>query len=260
MSSTISGLRRLFSGEPSYVPATPWQPVPALFVAFLSYAASVALYASLLALIVIAGADEQALGRWSAALGSLASPAGVAFMAATQLVTIAVIWFAAGRSGMRRETLRLAEPKPSWGLCVLAGLLVAAVMSLFELFLYFGIGFDPLADSRWLRQGLDSPYWWGTVLIAVVLAPISEELTFRGFLLSAFAKTWLGFWPAAAISSGLWTALHAGYSYVGLASVFVAGLALSWLMWRTGSMRAVIVAHAVANVAAVLFAHFYPAL
>jgi hypothetical protein len=37
-------------------------------------------------------------------------------------------------------------------------------------------------------------------------------------------------------------------------------MALSWLMWRTGSLRAVVVAHAVANVAAVLFAHFYPAL
>jgi membrane protease YdiL (CAAX protease family) len=85
-------------------------------------------------------------------------------------------------------------------------------------------------------------------------------LTFRGFLLSALAKTRLGFWPAATISAALWTALHAGYSYAGLASVFAGGMALSWLMWRTGSLRAVVVAHAVANVAAVLFAHFYPAL
>ena len=48
-------------------------------------------------------------------------------------------------------------------------------------------------------------------------------------------------------ASVLWTALHAGYSWPGLVSVFLAGIGLSWIMRRTGSMKAVILAHAVIN-------------
>ena len=66
-------------------------------------------------------------------------------------------------------------------------------------------------------------------LIAVVLAPLWEELTFRGFLLSALANTRIGFWGGAIVANILWTSLHATYSWAGVASVFLAGLILSWL-------------------------------
>ena len=95
------------------------------------------------------------------------------------------------------------------------------------------------------------------MFIAVVLAPLWEELTFRGFLLSALAQSRLGFWPAAAhLDRGL-DGAPLELFLAGLASVFAAGMLLSWLMWRTGSMRAVVVAHAIANVAAVVFAYFF---
>jgi hypothetical protein len=96
-------------------------------------------------------------------------------------------------------------------------------------------------------------------LAAVILAPLWEELTFRGFLLSALAKSRLGYWPAAAISSGLWTLLHWGYSWPGLVSVFLAGIGLSWIMKRTGSMAAVVIAHSVINAfSLVIVYHFAP--
>ena len=49
----------------------------------------------------------------------------------------------------------------------------------------------------------------------------------------AGARPGSGFWPAAVISSLLWTLLHWGYSWPGLASVFLAGMGLSWIMRRT---------------------------
>ncbi len=116
-----------------------------------------------------------------------------------------------------------------------------------EILLYRLAGLELFTDGRWLLDGLRSPYWWGVAIAAVILAPLWEELTFRGFLLSALAKTALGFWPAAVLSSLLWTLLHWGYSWPGLVSVFLAGIGLSWIMKRTGSMRAVVVAHAVIN-------------
>jgi membrane protease YdiL (CAAX protease family) len=95
-----------------------------------------------------------------------------------------------------------------------------------------------------LARGED---WLLAAAVIGIGAPLSEELLFRGFLLSALAQTRLGFWGAAAISSALWTALHAGYSAVGILEVFVIGLFFSWLLWRTGSLRVPIFCHAVYN-------------
>jgi uncharacterized protein len=137
----------------------------------------------------------------------------------------------------------------------MGGLLVVAITALVELFLYMVLKYDYLADSKTIADGLKSPLWLGTVFMAVVLAPLWEELTFRGFLLSALAQTRLGFWPAALISNAIWTALHA-YSPAGIISVFTAGLVLSWLVWRSGSIRVPIIAHGFANLIAVGFAFY----
>ncbi len=260
MSGTVvraNAVAPLFNQHALYVPSTPWHPVSALAVTFIACTIPFLVYGGVLVLAAMAGGSESDVARWSDEMASLASPVGIAVAALSQLASMAVIWAAAGRGNMRREVLRLAPPKPSWATCVIGGLILVAAVGAFELFLYGVAGFDPFADSKWLRDGLASPYWWGTVFIAVVLAPLWEEIAFRGFLLSALAKSRLGYWPAAVISTALWTALHAGYSYAGLASVFVAGLALSWLMWRLGSLRAAVVAHATANVAALLFAYFF---
>jgi membrane protease YdiL (CAAX protease family) len=248
--------RALFDGHARYVPKTPWRPIPALFVTFLACAIPVIVYAILLEAIALVGGSEADVERWSAEATSLASPGGLAIIVFSQALSLWVFWAAAGWRNMRHEALRLAPPKAGWSTCVFGGLILIAAVAALELALYASVGFDPFADSEWLLAGLESPYWWGTVLVAVVLAPLWEEIAFRGFLLSALAKSRLGYWPAAVISTALWTGLHWGYSWAGLASVFAAGMGLSWLMWRLGSLRAVVVAHGLANVAALLFTYF----
>jgi membrane protease YdiL (CAAX protease family) len=259
------GAGALFRGLPKYVPSTPWGPLGAFAVTFIACVAS---FAVVLAVVLLSWLMWSTGSTWAADVaramsnladdkGSLATPLGVGLMIVSQLTSLAVIWLAAGRKGMRREVLRLGPPKAGWGASILGGLIVVIVTGALELAMHYGVGFDPFTDSKWLAEGLKSPLWWGTALVAVVLAPLWEELTFRGFLLSALAKSRLGFWPAALVSSVTWTGLHMSYSLPGLVSVFTAGLLLSWLMWRTGSMRAVVVAHAMANVAAVAFIYFY---
>ena len=88
------------------------------------------------------------------------------------------------------------------------------------------------------------------VIALVVLAPLGEELLFRGLLLRALARR-LRFWPAALISSGTFAASHAD-AYViwpRAISVLVTGLALAWLYRRRGYWAAV-VAHATVNAVA----------
>lgn len=252
-----SRLRALIEGPPNYTPITAWGPISGLAIAILACLAPLAAGVAAIAIAAAMGTDASEVERWTSGIESLASPLGLTAMALSQLLSLSVIWFAAGRGGLRRETLRLAGPKPSWATAAAAGLLLIAVSGIVELILYGLLGFDLFADTRWLMDSLKGPAGWGVAVIAVVLAPLWEELTFRGFLLSALAKSPLGFWPAALISTGLWTLLHWSYSYAGLTSVFVAGLLLSWMMRRLGSMRVVVVAHALANVVALAVAYFF---
>jgi membrane protease YdiL (CAAX protease family) len=85
---------------------------------------------------------------------------------------------------------------------------------------------------------------------------LSEELLFRGFLLSALARTALGFWGAALVATLLWTAMHVGYSLTGIVEVFIIGMFFSWLLWRTGSLRVAIFCHALYNLLIVLGLRF----
>jgi membrane protease YdiL (CAAX protease family) len=83
--------------------------------------------------------------------------------------------------------------------------------------------------------------------LVVIGAPIAEELLFRGFMLPPLAKTRLGFWGAALVTTLLWTAIHLR-SWQGSLLLTVWGLALSYLLWRTGSILPSIALHGLLNV------------
>lgn len=82
------------------------------------------------------------------------------------------------------------------------------------------------------------------VALVLVAAPLGEEVLFRGFLLQGLARRW-GFWPAAVVTSAVFTLAHVWpHLYV---PIFIMGLAFAWLFWRTGSLWASIAAHATMN-------------
>ncbi len=91
-----------------------------------------------------------------------------------------------------------------------------------------------------------------TVLAVVVLAPLGEELLFRGLLLRALVRR-VRFWAAAAISSLLFAAAHADAYLIwprALALVLT-GLVLAWL-YRWRGYCASVTAHATVNVVAAI--------
>ena len=84
------------------------------------------------------------------------------------------------------------------------------------------------------------------IVSAVIGAPISEELLYRGFMLPPLAKTRLGFWGATIVTTLLWTATHY-YSWQGSLYIMGVGFALSYLLWRTGSILPSIALHGLLN-------------
>ena len=95
---------------------------------------------------------------------------------------------------------------------------------------------------------------WGSVVVlavlAVVVAPVVEELLFRGVVLRGLMLR-LGFWPAATTSSLLFGALHAQGDAAEAALLAIAtgvfGLGLCVLVRRTGRLAPAIGVHAVRN-------------
>lgn len=88
-----------------------------------------------------------------------------------------------------------------------------------------------------------------TFLLGAVLAPVVEELAFRGFLYRAW-EAQLGWLPAALATSLVFGLIH---PYV--VPQFLASLLLVGLYRRTGSLRACILVHGLMNVS-----HWHPLL
>lgn len=83
--------------------------------------------------------------------------------------------------------------------------------------------------------------------LIVIVAPLSEELFFRGFMYAGLRRA-LSIWPAAAISAMVWGSLHLTAGNVGVAiQISVLGVVLAYLYERSGSLWTPIIAHALNN-------------
>jgi membrane protease YdiL (CAAX protease family) len=91
-----------------------------------------------------------------------------------------------------------------------------------------------------------------TVVALVVLAPLGEELLFRGLLLRALVRR-IRFWPAALVSSLLFAAAHADSYLLWPRAIALVGtgVVLAWL-YRWRGYWASVTAHATVNTVAAI--------
>ncbi|MGZ8563692.1 MAG: CPBP family intramembrane glutamic endopeptidase, partial [Candidatus Limnocylindria bacterium] len=126
-----------------------------------------------------------------------------------------------------------------WGVVAWIGasLVSAAVVTLLE-----ALGLDVAPQAA--EQALELVEPWVTVLSIVILAPIAEEVFFRGVVFNALLRE-RGPRTAYLGSAALFAVIH--LSIVALLPIFLLGLALAWVYHRTGNLLAPIVMHAVVN-------------
>lgn len=86
-------------------------------------------------------------------------------------------------------------------------------------------------------------------LLAVVVAPLTEEVIFRGYLYPA-ARHFCGRWPAAVFSGLVFAAAHG--NVLALVPLFILALVLVFVYRLTGSIWAPIACHAIFNGATVV--------
>lgn len=86
-------------------------------------------------------------------------------------------------------------------------------------------------------------------IFSILLAPFVEEVYFRGFSYQAFRKSW-GVKAAIPLCSIFFSILH--MDPWSIPNTFIAGLILTILYEKTGSLNATVIAHSINNLSAIL--------
>ena len=136
------------------------------------------------------------------------------------------------------------------------GRLIVAVFAVLAAGLIGEWGFGLLAEewglsSHW-TEWFDADLVWGrtpvvmtSLLEFVVLAPLFEELAFRGLIFGTLRRRF-NWATSAGLSAGIFAIAH-GYGVLGFISVFWSGLLWAWIYEKTGSLPPSMLAHAANN-------------
>ena len=206
----------------------------------------------LLALIlVVASVITAPFGEDAATLllgsGELSLAGSIVLLVATQAALLLVSWLFVFRPNALAALPAFPGPDAAravgeglgWGVVAWFG---ATLVSYGVVVLLEATGVEATPQAAEQALGLVEP--WLAVLAIVVLAPIAEELFFRGVVFNAFKRERGRRWAYVG-SAALFAVIH--LSLVALVPIFLLGLALAWVYERTGSLLAPIVMHAVVN-------------
>ena len=120
-------------------------------------------------------------------------------------------------------------------------------------------GVDTQGDQVFkIFDQLESPIWF--FLVGTVIAPVVEEIFFRGFLFQGFRQQY-GWLPAILLSSAIFGAAH--LDPVSLIPTFILGCVLAYIFHRSNSVWPGIIFHAAINsfsLCAVYVVSRYPGL
>lgn len=176
--------------------------------------------------------------------GSLGDPELVGLVGLGNLLSFAVVLaWAVKRTKL---PLSLALPFPAVRPMVYLPLIVMLV----------GLGIVLSEGDNLVRSVLPMPRFFAdmfkdltsgsmaSILTVVLIAPVTEELLFRGIILKGFLNRYRPM-TAILVSSLLFALMHLNpYQFFG---AFVMGVTLAWIFLRTGSLWPCIIGHAIFN-------------
>lgn len=162
-------------------------------------------------------------------------------------ITIAILMLAVRLArASQAEYLALAVPQTRdlrVGIICIVGLIAISDALLYVTRQPLVTPFQLQSYSTAAAEGWLAPF----LIAAVIVAPASEEIIFRGFLFRGWARSDRAAWPAIVVISVLWAALHVQYDWTGILQIFIIGLFLGWMRWRSGSLLLTILLHALFN-------------
>ena len=222
------------------------------FVALIAYAvfSLTGGYGALIILVIVQGGlgeltpaqfQELAMqGRWYGAGLTIAC-----------LPTLAVLWVAIRKAGREfAEYLALNWPSRNERLLAFA---VAAAWIAAQIAL---LPYEQPASSPVVVGGAAGGLF--VLLVGGCLAaPIMEELVFRGFMFRGWSESFLGPVGAILLTSALFGMYHTQYDWLGRFWIFLFGLAMCTLRWRSNSTWLTVVVHSAVNIFLLFFSGPY---
>lgn len=160
----------------------------------------------------------------------------------------------AGAARLRRwspmEYFALNAPRR--GEIIVAVGTIIAIDLLFNALLYL-TGRDIVAPFQTeAYQTAQNAGWLFWLLVAIVIvAPLGEEIAFRGFMYRGLVRPGREWFAIAAVSLA-WALLHIQYDWLGMVQIFVLGLVLGWFRWASGSSTLTIIMHVLINLEAMI--------
>lgn len=143
--------------------------------------------------------------------------------------------------------IKLDRP-PDWGVIVSTACIATSGMLLVAMGLREIAPYVPDWRPGWLWLMPEIPMNPMALFVSTALiAPVGEEIAFRGLLQTALEKTPLGFIGAAILTTLGWTALHIHLPAYAVLTTLIWGGVLSYILWRTGSLWTCILAHGMFN-------------
>jgi uncharacterized protein len=132
-----------------------------------------------------------------------------------------------------------------WRFALITGTALALISDIGEVALHRWIP-DSLPITEFFK---DRPSALLLGAFGILVAPLMEELLFRGFLYPALAR-WTGATVSLIITASAFTLLHGaqlGYSWAPLLLIFVVGLTLTITRMRTNSVATCVIVHMTYN-------------
>jgi len=166
------------------------------------------------------------------------------------LFALLVVLLARARGSIRGYLgLRWARWKPALGWAIV----IAAFLCAFDL-LGAWLGRPPIPDFMRNVYQTGEPLWvlW---IALVIMAPLFEELLFRGFLIPGLEQRW-GAVVAVLLSGGIFAVIHLQYDWFDVCAVFGLGAFLGAARVTTRSTLLPMVLHAGVNLVATVQAHW----
>jgi membrane protease YdiL (CAAX protease family) len=210
-----------------------------------------ALAAQVIAMIVMAAVlaargtkvDPQSIGSDGNFLAVATCGSGLAAIGLSLL-------FAAVRRGITvKEYLALSLPSPKEFGKYLAFLLFFVLVS-DGITVMLGRPIVP----EFMMETYQSTTWGVPLLLLVLLvtAPLSEEFLFRGFMFAGLLRSPLGVIGTIIVTSLVWAGIHLQYDMYGIFVIFILGLFLGFVRYKTGSMWLCVILHSIMNLIATI--------
>ncbi len=245
-------LNSFLTNDRSFEAKTPWGPVGALSmsVGFLLFQAIAALFFGLLFVFSKFGIERLRDGLSSGELALLVDPIIISLALSYVFTFGFILLIGKSRGGNLRDVLLIRKPQNLIANVIFGIVVISTFFVLLSYVIQTYFPQDNASSAKQMKELfghiLNTDYLWLGVAIVVIGAPFVEEVMFRGFLLTSFAQTRLGFWGASVVTSGLWALIH-GYASSMAIGLFIFGLLLSLLVRRTGSIWVSVIMHALWN-------------